>query len=86
MNDQQTNKGFGVSASPFNRVKLELGIVLCVGVILWLAADSITADIGAQLLLLGIYGLASMAWIIFSTRRIVRRYAERESPQHPEGP
>ena len=72
-------KGFGVAASPFNGIKLELGICLVLGVCLWLAADSITADEGAQLLLFWAYGLLSMVWLVLRTRVVLRRCeAERE--------
>jgi hypothetical protein len=65
-------KGFGVAASPFNGVKLELGFALILGAVLWLAADSITADVGAQLLLLFGYGMISMIWLVLRTRRVLR--------------
>ena len=71
-------KGFGVTASPFNGIKLELGICAFLGALLWLGADSITADEGAQLLMLLAYGLLSMGWLVLRTRAILRRC---ESPQ-----
>ena len=68
-----SKKGFGVAASPFNGVKIELGIVLILGIVLWLAADSITASITAQLLLLVSYGLIGAFWLVFRTRRVLQR-------------
>jgi hypothetical protein len=65
--------GFGVPASPFNGVKLELGVALVLGAVLWLAADSITANLGGQLLLLTGYGLVSMLWLVMHTRRVLSR-------------
>ena len=67
-----SKKGFGVAASPFNGVKIELGIVLILGFVLWLAADSITASIAAQLLLLAGYGFISAFWLVIRTRRVMR--------------
>ena len=69
-----TTKGFGVAASPFNGVKIELGVVLILGLVLWLAADSITASITAQLLLLVGYGLISASWLVYRTRRVLERW------------
>jgi hypothetical protein len=62
-----------VAASPFNGVKLELGIVLGLGLLLWLGADSITAHWPTQLLLLGAYGLAGMLWLIWRTHQVLSR-------------
>lgn len=68
--------GFGVAASPFNKVKFELGIIMCIGVLLWLAVDSITAHVGAQLLILFSYSLTAMIWLVVRTRKIVRSFAK----------
>ena len=70
--------GFGVAASPFNSVKMELGIALIIGLVLWLAADSITASVGAQLLLLVGYGLISSVWLIFRTHRVLKQCGSKE--------
>jgi hypothetical protein len=87
MDNQNTQpahrSGFGVPASPFNGVKLELGVALVVGVVLWLAADSITDDLGGQLLLLTGYGLLSMFWLVARTRRVLSRI-ERLDPTTDE--
>ncbi len=68
-----SKKGFGVAASPFNRVKMELGMALFLGFVLWLAADSITSSIATQLLLLVGYGLISAGWLVLRTRRVVQQ-------------
>ena len=74
---QQSHKtGFGVAASPFNTVKLELGFVIIIGIVLWLGIDIITSSIGKQLLLLAGYGIVSALWLIFRTSRILKQ-------QHP---
>jgi len=75
----QPIKGFGVAASPFNQVKIELGLALILGIVLWLAAESITASITAQLLLLAGYGLISASWLIFRTQRIAQQYDEQKN-------
>lgn len=73
------SKGFGVAASPFNGVKLELGLCLILGTLLWLGADSITANEGTQLLMLLSYGLLAAIWLVLRTRIILRR-CEAEPP------
>jgi predicted membrane channel-forming protein YqfA (hemolysin III family) len=64
--------GFGVAASPFNKVKFELGVILCVGALLWLAVDSITAQVALQLIILFVYGISGMLWLMVRTRQVVR--------------
>ena len=72
-------KGVGVAASPFNGIKLELGLCLVLGAMLWLGADSITANEGTQLLMLLIYSLLAAIWLVLRTRLILRR-CEVERP------
>ena len=71
-------KGFGVAASPFNGVKLELGICIVLGVLGWLGADSITANEDTQLLVLLAYSLLGTIWLVVRTRRVLRRCEEAE--------
>jgi hypothetical protein len=77
----QAKNGFGVAASPLNTVKMELGIVLFLGFVLWLAADSITGSITTQLLLLVSYGLLSAGWLVFRTRSVVQQWNEQSGQQ-----
>lgn len=65
--------GFGVAASPFNGVKIELGLSILLGALLLLGADSITADAAAQWWLFLGYGLLSMCWLLLRTRAVLRR-------------
>ena len=71
----RNDKGVGVSPSPLNPVKLELIVVIIVGVLLWAVHERITADALDQFLLLGGYGLIAMAWLVLRTRRILARRA-----------
>jgi hypothetical protein len=64
---------FGVAPSPFNGIKLELGIVIIVGMVLIIGIDSITHDTLIQIGLLFIAGTSAMVWIIWRTRRILKR-------------
>jgi D-arabinose 1-dehydrogenase-like Zn-dependent alcohol dehydrogenase len=69
----QRKRGFMVAPSPMNAVKLELAVICCAGVLLWLAQGRITVNPMAQLLLLGGYGCVGMLWIVFRTRRVLSR-------------
>lgn len=69
----ERTRDFGVADSPFNGIKVELGFTLLLGAILWLAADSITANEATQWLMLLGYGLMSMCWLVFRTRAVLRR-------------
>ncbi len=83
-NAAKTPKGFGVAASPFNGVKLELGICIILGMLLWLGAESIIADEGTQLLMLLAYSLSSAIWLVLRTRAVLRRYEMEQSSTTPK--
>lgn len=76
------SRNFGVAASPFNGIKVELGFAIIFGTILWLAADSITANEGTQGLILLGYGLLSMLWLVLRTRAVLRRYMKSDEISH----
>lgn len=66
-------KGFGVAASPFNGVKLELAIIIILGIVLELMLDSITQKDVIQIGVLAGYGLLASGWIILRTRFLAHR-------------
>ncbi len=66
-------RGITVAPSPFNEVKLDLAIILCVGVLLLLVAGRVVDSVWVQLGILCSYSLLGMTWLILRTRRIVRR-------------
>ncbi|HKJ22336.1 MAG TPA: hypothetical protein VKA13_04550, partial [Gammaproteobacteria bacterium] len=78
-------KGIRVAPSPLNPVKLELALVI-VGALLLLAIQArLSADPLVQLLWLGGYGLAAMAWLVWRTRRVLITGAKKGSdPVFPE--
>lgn len=71
-------RGFTVGASPFNGVKLDLGILLVIGGLLWLVHDRLIGAPLGQLALLSGYGLVAMGWIIYKTRRVIRSLAAED--------
>ena len=69
-----SRQGFTITPSPFNGVKFELGVVLVLGVLLFLVQGRLSDSLWVQSLLLGGYGLAGMGWIVFRTRQVLERH------------
>lgn len=65
-------KVLSVSPSPLNTVKLDLAVVLCLGLLLWLIQGLLGTGAVAQILILAGYGIAGMAWIMLRTYRVLR--------------
>ncbi len=78
-------KGMTVAPSPLNEVKLDLGIILAVGLLLLLVQGRAVDGLPLQFLLLSSYGLLGMIWIVVRVRRVVAKL-EREREQLPDGP
>jgi hypothetical protein len=66
-------KGMMVAPSPLNEVKLDLGIILTVGVLVLLVQGRVMDSLPLQFLLLLSYGLLGMMWIIVRVRRIMAK-------------
>lgn len=66
-------RGVTVAPSPLNEVKLDLAIILCVGVLLLLVQGRVVESLWVQFSILFTYSLLGMAWIIIRTRRIMAR-------------
>lgn len=64
---------FRIAPSPFNAIKLELGIVIVMGALLLIALDSITEDALLQLSVLFVAGLLGMFWIMWRTHKVLKR-------------
>ena len=78
-------KGMTVAPSPLNEVKLDLAIILVVGLLLLLVQGRLLDSLLAQLLVLASYGVLGMLWIVIRARDILQRVA-RDREQHPDGP
>jgi len=76
-------KGFTVAPSPLNEVKLDLGIILVVGIVLLLLQGKVLDSLPLQLLLLSSYGVLGMIWIIVRTRRTIAKITH-ECEQRPD--
>lgn len=66
--------GFTVQASPFNGVKLDLALILVMGVAVWMIHERVTDNVLGQLLLLIGYGVLAAVWVVFRTRRVAARH------------
>jgi len=67
----ENKSGFTVAASPLNPVKLELGIVLILGFVLFLVVSYLVESPLAQFGILIAYGLLSMLWIIYRVKSLI---------------
>ncbi len=74
-----------VAPSPLNEIKLDLGVILAVGLVLLLVQGRVLDNLLLQLLLLLSYGVLGMTWIIIRTRRVIAKIT-RECEQHPDAP
>ncbi|HRX71646.1 MAG: hypothetical protein H6973_16945 [Gammaproteobacteria bacterium] len=70
-------KGFAVAPSPLNEVKLDLGVILVVGLVVLLVQGRALDSIPLQLLLLLSYGVLGMIWIIVRTRRVIAKVTQK---------
>jgi len=61
-----------VPASPFNSVKLDLAIIIFMAFIVLLIVSGVVEDAVMQILYLAAFGIVSMLWLIFRTRKITR--------------
>jgi hypothetical protein len=82
---EQTGKKMTVAPSPFNAVKLDLAIILIIGLLLFLLQEKITANLLAQILILSTFSLSAMLWLIVRTNRIVRGLKKRHSTENESG-
>ncbi len=68
--------GMRVEASPFNGVKLDLGIIIVVLLLLWLVLGRTLADDGwLQAGILFLCSALAAGWIIYRVRRILLQHA-----------
>lgn len=60
-----------VSASPLNGVKLDLAIILVIGVVLFIIVLQLIESFIGQFLILAVYGVLTTIWLIRKTRKIL---------------
>jgi len=67
----QNKRSFTIAASPLNPVKFELGIILFIGFFLLISVQGFAQSPVAQIGILAGYGIISMLWLIFRTKRLL---------------
>jgi len=72
MSDKKT-KNFSVPASPFNGIKLDIGIFACIGIILLIVLESTAVSPLTELLWLAGFGLFVLGWVYVRARRVYAR-------------
>ena len=78
-------KGLTVAPSPLNEVKLDLGVILAIGVLLLLVQGRALESLSLQLLLLLSYGLLGMLWIVIRVHRVMAQF-DRKRERNQDGP
>lgn len=68
----QRGRGFTVAPSPFNSVKLELGVILVAAIVLGVGIDRLISDPLLQMVALGGAGVVAALWLFWRTRMVVR--------------
>ncbi len=66
------NSSFSVAASPLNSIKLDLGIFLCLGIIMLIVLEIISVSLLIEILFLGLYGMLVLLWVYIKTRLILK--------------
>ncbi len=71
--NSKSNKGFSVPASPFNGVKLEIGVFACLGIILLILLESTSVSLLTELSVLAGFGLFVLVWVYVRAGRVYAR-------------
>jgi len=77
----QSEGGFTVVASPFNTVKVELGIILILGVVLFLWHEHLSSDGDVQIAILAGYGVLAALWLVGRVKKIEKTMAEQRGEE-----
>lgn len=77
-------KGVEVKASPLNAVKLDLALILVMGVLLFFVIGTVVTSVWIELLVLFLYGIAAMAWVVSRTRRVVSQLRDGQQSESNE--
>ena len=83
-NQQPVKTGWGVSASPFNGVKLELVLILIVGITFGLLIYNLLENDFLQVLALAAYGVLASVWLIARTRSLARVHHQASNQESGE--
>lgn len=73
------SKGLRVTASPFNRIKLRLAIIILFVPTLWISLHYTIADDIGQVMVLAAYSLITTIWLIYQIRAILYSVQDKRS-------
>lgn len=73
-----------VSASPLNSVKLDLAILLMIGIVVFIMVTQFVHSTVWQFLVLFFYGFIGMGWLIHKTRKILSVYTHEQENEDQE--
>lgn len=74
-------KVFTVQASPFNAIKLDLALILVVGIVVLVVHDRLIEHQLGQLLIIIGYGVTAMLWVVVRTRRVLKKHDQTILPE-----
>jgi len=77
----QKGKGVVVEPSPLNHIKFELGVVLCVALLILLLVPSFVSDLFSQIVILLGCGVVASLWLVLRIRRAVAQLTEQADGQ-----
>jgi hypothetical protein len=66
----QKTGGLTVAASPFNAVKVQLGLILVGALLLLLLHNHLSDDVDVQLAILAAYGVISALWLVREVKKV----------------
>jgi uncharacterized membrane protein len=81
----QEGRGLTVNPSPLNHVKLELAIIFCLAIVLFIALPRIVPQLVWQLAILLAYGVVGFTWIAVRIHRISRRVMQTGADKNNAG-
>lgn len=69
-----------VAPSPLNEVKLDIGLFILVGLILFLIIELVEIRQGLRFIMLGVWALSMLAWVVLKTQAIIKKTALQGNP------
>ena len=79
MSDLSSKKRMHVAPSPLNAVKLDLGLFMMIGLLLWLVLENINISETIMLVALGSWSLIALLWVVVKTRAIIEKTSRQEN-------
>jgi len=78
--NKSAKKRLQVAPSPLNEVKLDIGLFILVGLILFLIVELVNIRQGLRFIVLGVWALSMLAWVVLKTQAIIKKTALQGNP------